>query len=172
MNSEEIWKDIVGYEGLYQISNYGNVKTLSRIYFSGRIHKNPKQIDEHLRKFTLSPNGYYIVILLKNGIRRGYLVHSLVWDAFGKLPRIAPLQIDHINENKLDNHIDNLQLITPKMNRRKSIKRDLPIGVVYYHNNPNKFQAQITKNGKGHFLGAFDTPEEAHQKYLEAETSL
>ncbi|MHB9147685.1 MAG: NUMOD4 domain-containing protein, partial [Candidatus Amoebophilus sp.] len=77
MNDAEIWKDISGYEGLYQISNKGNVKSLPRIYYSGRYFHNPKQIEEHLRRFTLSPNGYYVVILGKNGIRKGYSVHSL-----------------------------------------------------------------------------------------------
>jgi len=170
--SVEIWKSIPNYEGLYEISNYGNVKTLARIYYSGKFHHNPKRVEEHLRKFTLNSNGYYTVQLMKDGKTKGYSVHTLVWDNFDGTPRISPLQIDHKDENKLNNHIDNLQLLTAKMNRRKSIHRDLPIGVIHYHNNPNRFQAQITKNGKGYFLGAFDTPEEAHQAYLEAEATL
>lgn len=163
-----MWKPIIGYEGKYEVSNHGRVKNLPFNYTSG-MHKLVMSVPEGIRKTTISPNGYENIGLRKDGKYRGFSVHTLVWDTFGDKPRIYPLQIDHRDENKLNNHIDNLQLVTPKFNRRKSIKRDLPTGVVMHG---NKYQAQITKNGKGHFLGLFNTVEEAHQKYLWAEENL
>lgn len=170
---DEMWKPITGYEGKYEISNYGRIKNLPFIYISGKIQRSGnrtvREVKPSIRKTTIAPNGYENVGLRKDGKYKGFSVHTLVWDMFGDAPRLYPLQIDHIDGNKLNNHIDNLQLTTPKFNRRKSINRDLPIGVVRHG---NKYQSQITKNGKGSFLGLFDTPEEAHQKYLWAEKNL
>ena len=167
---EETWKPIAGYEGKYEVSNYGRVKNLPFVYVSGRNGNQTKEVPEGIRKTCISPKGYENVGLRKDGRYKGFSVHTLVWDYFGDRPRDGlKLQIDHIDGNKLNNRIDNLQVITAKENRRKSIKRDLPTGVVKHH---NKYQAQITKNGKGHYLGKFNTPEEAHQKYLWAEKNL
>lgn len=165
----EIWKPIAGYEGKYEVSNYGRVKNLPFVYVSGRNGNQTKEVPEGIRKTCISPKGYENIGLRKDGKYKGFSVHTLVWDAFGDKPRVHPLQIDHKDENKLNNHIDNLQLVTPKFNRRKSIKRDLPTGVVKHY---NKYQSQITKNGKCHFLGLFNTADEAHQKYLWAEKNL
>ena len=166
---DEIWKPIKGYEGLYEVSNMGRVKTLERIYYSGRNHKMAKTQPEGIRNTSVAPNGYQIVILMKEGKMNGFSVHSLVWDMFGDKPRTLDLQIDHIDENKLNNNINNLQLMTPKANHRKSLKRDLPVGVVPHG---SRFRSQITKYGLSHYLGVFGTPEEAHEKYLWAEQNL
>lgn len=166
---EEMWKPIKGFEGLYEISNMGKVKTLRRIYYSGRYHINAKLQEERIKNTTVAPNGYEIVNLMKDGRGKGHSMHTLVWDNFGDAPRINNLQVDHIDENKLNNKFDNLQLMTPKANHRKSLKRDLPVGVVPHF---NRFRSQITKYGLTHYLGIFNTPEEAHQKYLWAEENL
>lgn len=147
----------------------GRIKNLPFVYVSGKNGNQKKQVLESIRKTTVTPNGYKNVGLRKNGVYKGFSVHSLVWDAFGDIKRLHPMQIDHIDGDKLNNCITNLQLVTAKFNKRKSIKRGLPVGVVKHG---NKFQAQITKNKKGHFLGLFNTPEEAHQKYLWAEKNL
>lgn len=167
---DEMWKPITGYEGKYEVSNYGRVKNLPFVYVSGRNGNQTKEVPEGIRKTCISPKGYEQVVIRKNGDKRTVLIHHLVWDAFGNATRNGiKLQIDHIDGNKTNNHINNLQVLTAKENRRKSINRDLPIGVVRHG---NKYQSQITKNGKGSFLGLFDTPEEAHQKYLWAEKNL
>lgn len=166
---EEQWKSVKNYEGLYEISNRGRIKTLERIYYSGKNHSVAKLQEESIKHTRLSSNGYETVSLQKGSIYKGYSVHKLVWLHFGDRECPPELQLDHINGVKTDNRIENLQLLTPKANRRKSIKRDLPIGVILHG---NKYQAQITKYGKGHFLGLFNTPEEAHAKYLDAEANL
>lgn len=104
----EIWKDIKGFEGLYQVSNLGRVKSLERIDALGH------RLKEKILKPKLT-RGYYEVGLFKNSIRKMYLVHRLVWEAFnGQIPE--GLQVNHINEVKTDNRLSNLNLMTAKEN--------------------------------------------------------
>ena len=104
---KEIWKDIPNYEG-YQVSNLGRVKSLERIDARGY----------RLKEKILKPKlvrGYYQVCLFKQAIKKKYLVHRLVWSAFnGSIPE--GLQVNHINEIKSDNRLENLNLMTPKEN--------------------------------------------------------
>lgn len=99
----EIWKDIEGYEGLYQISNLGRVKSFKR-YSEGKILK--------ARKVT---KGYLQVTLLKNGKGKNKKVHRLVAQAFIMNPNNCP-QVNHINGNKTDNTVQNLEWVTNKEN--------------------------------------------------------
>ena len=105
----EIWKDIPNYEGLYQASNLGRVKSLERIDAKGHKRK------EKILKTARDRYGYYQVGLCKNSIEKKYLVHRLVWIAFnGIIPE--GLQVNHINEVKTDNRLSNLNLMTAKEN--------------------------------------------------------
>lgn len=99
----EIWKDIQGYENLYQVSNTGKIKGLPRIDSNGRIYPERFLTPEKLRK------GYLRVCLgsRKTGFRH-YLVHRLVAMAFIPNPDGLP-QINHKNENKADNRVENLE---------------------------------------------------------------
>lgn len=95
----EIWKDIVEYEGLYQISNYGNVK-----------NKHNK-----LLKLRKDKNGYLIAYLYKNNIMKCKKTHRLVAQAF--IPNIHNKpQINHKDGNKENNYVDNLEWVTNKEN--------------------------------------------------------
>ena len=111
---EEIWKDIKGYEGLYKISNYGNIYIVKR---------------NKLKKLTLNQDGYYFVFLSKNDKKKSFLVHRLVAENFlnkndFKLTNdeikeninINTLTVNHKNENKLDNTVNNLEWCTNKYN--------------------------------------------------------
>ena len=99
----EIWKDVPGYEN-YMISNLGNVKSL-----------NYNHTD---REHLLSPgncNGYLRVNLCKNGVKKYFLVHRLVYSTFvGEIPEGC--EINHINENKTDNRLCNIEAISHKAN--------------------------------------------------------
>ena len=109
----EIWKDIKGFEGLYQASNLGRIKSLERF----RKGKNGSlvSVKEKILKPKLSHNGYYQVALFKNSIRKFYLIHRLVFEAFNStIPE--GMQVNHINEIKTDNSLSNLNLMTPKEN--------------------------------------------------------
>lgn len=101
----EIWKDIPGYEGLYQVSNYGRVLSLYR------YRKKSKNI---LKTFTRK-TGYIAVTLQKNGKRETKLVHQLVALCFIDNPNNYPI-INHIDENPSNNRVDNLEWCTHKYN--------------------------------------------------------
>lgn len=98
----EIWKDIKGYEGLYQISNLGNVKSLR------------KNVILKCSKCSREGN-YYKAGLYKNGKTKTILVHKLVANAFIPNPNNLPC-INHKDENKLNNKADNLEWCTYKQN--------------------------------------------------------
>ena len=105
---KEIWKDIKGYEGLYQVSNLGRVKSLERYDSYNR------KVDEKILK-TKENLGYIYVNLHKNGIQKGYKVHRLVAEAFIPNPDNKPC-VDHINTIKDDNRVDNLRWVTYEEN--------------------------------------------------------
>jgi hypothetical protein len=95
---KEIWKEVDGYEGLYKVSSYGNVLSLK---YCGSN-----------RKHLLAPNpdhkGYLMVYLSKRGKRKTFKVHRLVASAFIPNPHNLP-QVNHKDENKQNNHADNLE---------------------------------------------------------------
>ena len=130
MDNTEIWKDVFGFEGLYQVSNLGKVRSLDMLVNYG--------IGIGLRKGrVLKPKknngGYLQVVLCKEGKPTCFLVHRLVWEAFnGKIPE--GMQINHIDEDKSNNRLENLNLMTPKENtnwgtaiERRSKKHSKPI---------------------------------------------
>ena len=101
----EIWKDIKGYEGLYQVSNYGRVKSCNTAIKRERILK-PQQ----------SSNGWYrAVCLSKNSKIKQSSIHRLVAEAFIPNPKNYPL-VMHKDNNGLNNNVSNLQWGTHKMN--------------------------------------------------------
>lgn len=102
----EIWKDIPGFVGLYQVSNLGNVRSLPRRTTKGKVLKASEDKDGYL-KITLS-NGL---------IKEGWLVHRLVASAFVQNPLGLPV-VNHIDENKQNNRADNLEYCTALYNTR------------------------------------------------------
>lgn len=105
---EEIWKDIRGYEGLYQISNLGRVKSFHK-------WKRASCVDEYILSPTTADNDYANVTLYKDLKRKKFLVHRLVAEAFIPNPENLP-HINHKDENKLNNNVDNLEWCTPLYN--------------------------------------------------------
>lgn len=103
----EIWRDIPNYEGKYQVSNFGNIKSLN-------FHRENKS---NLLKTQIDKYGYLRVNLYKNGKMRNCQVHRLVMLAFKEE---SNLTINHKDENKLNNKLENLEYITVKENVRYS----------------------------------------------------
>ena len=103
----EIWKDIVGYEGLYQVSNLGRVKS----YYAknGILSDNTRLLSGKRDK-----DGYIEVRLCKNGIVSYMRVHRIVASTF--LQGDVTLQVNHIDGNKANNRVDNLEFVTPRQN--------------------------------------------------------
>ncbi len=109
----EIWKDIKGYEGLYQASNKILVKSLER-----KIKKKNgfyKTIKERILKMPTNGSGYPIVSLSKDGLATEFHVHRILAETFIDNPN-GYSQINHINGNKADNRLENLEWCTPKDN--------------------------------------------------------
>ena len=94
----EMWRDIPGYEGLYQVSNYGNVRSMNYNKKLGNI----RELKQKLRD-----NGYLEVHLSKDSKRKYFLVHRLVAEAFLENPDNKP-QVNHIDGDKSNNHVSNL----------------------------------------------------------------
>ena len=109
----EEWRDIKGYEGFYQASNLGRVRSLDRIvvYKNGRTHLQKGRI----LCFGVQDKGYNNIQLYKNGVGKTKLVHRLVWETFnGEIPK--GMQVNHINEVKTDNRLCNLNLLSCRDN--------------------------------------------------------
>lgn len=110
----ELWKDIPGYEGLYQVSNIGNVKSVDR----HRPDKNGRYVFHQGKKLTPQLNdGYMYVILSKDGKQYSCKVHRLVAMAFIPNPENLPY-INHKDENKSNNCVDNLEWCSKSYNDR------------------------------------------------------
>lgn len=111
----EIFRDIEGYEGLYQVSNYGYIKALERIV----IDKNGKQQTRHecILKGWIDAGGYLMVGFNKENKRKAVKVHRLVAEYFIPNPE-NKREVNHIDRNKLNNHISNLEWCTPKENMK------------------------------------------------------
>lgn len=171
---KEVYKDITGFEGLYQVSNYGRVKSLNRRVNSKSNSK--RGVKKRILKTRIGNNGYEMIILSKKQKGYGFCVHTLVWDAFGDKSRNGrKLQIDHIDGNKSNNHIDNLQVLTPRENTNKFHlgRRNLPVGVFYRADcSHNKYMAHISHKGQKTCLGFFATASLASQAYQKAVEEL
>lgn len=117
---KEIWNDIVGYEGYYQVSNLGNVKSLDRliIYSNDKLNRKGLFKGLLLNKQTCSW-GYFVVKLTKNSKSIYYYVHRLVASAFIGNKHNHP-QVNHINGIKNDNRVKNLEWCTCEYNIRHS----------------------------------------------------
>ena len=108
----EIWKDIEGYEGLYQVSNYGNVRSLN--------YANRGFVKKLVPK--ISNRGYQWVELAQNGKRRQITIHRIVATAFINNPNNYPV-VNHKDENKTNNNVENLEWCTRSYNVKYSMER-------------------------------------------------
>lgn len=105
----EIWKDIEGLEGCYQISNFGRVKSLERVAENGR------KVHERILKTRVNKKGYEYVCVQKNKKRIAIKIHREVSKAFLPNP-YNYLEVNHKDENKLNNHVNNLEWCDRKYN--------------------------------------------------------
>jgi len=149
----EIWKDVVGYESLYQVSNLGRVKSLHQ--------KKEKILSPRLCK------GYFLVALCLKNERKDIYIHQLVAMAFlNHIPNGYEKVVDHINDIKTDNRLENLQVVTHRFNAYKTQgKYASNYKGVCWDKERNKWIAKIYLNGKHLFLGRFTTEKEASQVY-------
>jgi hypothetical protein len=143
----EAWKDIKGFEGLYQISNLGRVKSLKRniTFKDGRVCNK----EEKIIKNRLSM-GYFFVCLCKNSKSYPKKIHRLVAEAFIPNSENKPC-IDHINGIRTDNRIENLRWVTYSENNMSPIYREKRKGLMKGHVFSKEHNNKISKantNGK------------------------
>jgi len=158
---KEIYKDIPNYEGLYQVSNLGNVKSLARVSSMGR------NLKEKILTPINSTGGYTVFNLCRLCKRSQFYTHKLVAMAFlNHIPDGYNSVVDHIDNNPKNNNLNNLQIISARENSSK----DRKVGTskytgVYWKKASKKWCSQIYINGKFTYLGLFDCEIEAHEAY-------
>lgn len=162
---EEIWKDVIGYEGLYQVSNLGRVKSLPKTWVAGK--GTIKKHDGIILKLIKDIYGYYLVNLCKENKQKTLKVHQLVAIAFlNHTPCGHKLVIDHIDNNPLNNNVFNLQIVTHRYNTHKQQGRYTSIYKgVHWSKVRKKWMSNIRINGKTICLGAFNEEIEAGIAY-------
>ena len=158
---QEEFRSIPGYEGLYEVSNFGNVKSLG----------NNRTRKEKILKLILTDRGYYKVDLHKYGKIKTIKIHILVAMAFlGHKPDgTQKIVVDHIDNNPLNNNLTNLQLIS----QRENVSKDRKNGSSQYTGvswgkNTNKWRSIIYINNKVKHLGLFTLEEDAAKAYQNA----
>lgn len=160
-------KPIKGYEGLYSISNYGYVISEAKKWMSGfGIRKKERTV----LKASINRDGYLSVKLCKDGKTKNHMIHLLVYDHFGEGKRNSRiLQVDHLNNDKLNPRIDNLQLLSCRANISKGHicrgKKTSRYTGVYWNKNKNKWVSKIRINKIPVRLGCFTDEYEANLAY-------
>lgn len=113
----EYWKSVVGFEGFYEVSNYGKVRSIERyVKQSGHLRFVPQKMKQE----TVNRSGYPVVTLCKDRKSRQYLIHRLVAEAFIPNPDNKPF-VDHINTNIKDYRVENLRWVTAKENANNKL---------------------------------------------------
>lgn len=119
---EEIWKDIEGYEGYYQVSNFGRIRSLDREvrYVGGWVSNRKGKLLKSIKRC----DGYLSITLKRDGKGKGFLVHRLVAQLFIANKENKP-QVNHINGIKDDNRVENLEWVTPLQNTQHAVDNKL-----------------------------------------------
>ena len=133
--NDEIWKDIKGWENLYQVSNYGRVRSLDReVVQNNNGTEVTMKYKGKILKPSVSSQGYVRVVLQNKDYKINYSVHRLVAQAF--LPNSNNLEeVNHIDENSLNNNVNNLEWCSHKYN-------------INYGNRNKKVSAKLTNKPK------------------------
>lgn len=153
----EIWKDIFGYEGLYQVSTLGRVKSLPKgNYLKNRI-LNPYIPSHGYRTVGLRLNGKTILITVANLVARTFLNHK---------PCGKKIVVDHIDNNRLNDNLSNIQLISHRKNVSKDIKnKSSKYTGVSFCKKTQKWYSSIRINGKTKNIGLYENEIEASEAY-------
>lgn len=157
--NNEIWKQIKGFENVFEISNLGNVKRLKC-----RWAKN-----DRILKPNVGKRGYFVVNLSLKGFNKVVTIHRLVAIAFIPNPK-NKREVNHKDGNKQNNSIENLEWVTPSENSRHAIKSqhikkfNKPRGS---HLEKGKWVSSIRFDKNLIYLGRYKTKTEAQQKYYE-----
>jgi hypothetical protein len=165
---KETFKDIPGYEGLYKISNLGRVKRLEKVNYVLRLGKIVKRTyPEIIMKQCIEGAGYYMLSLINlKKLSKSYRIHQLMAMTFLNHKPKKGLNVDHIDNNKLNNDLDNLQVITHRENNTKDRRGGTSkyTGVSWCKQS-KKWKATISINKISTHLGFFLDELEAAEAY-------
>jgi len=161
----EEWRDVKGYEGLYEVSSLGRFKSLEREVWDCRGYY--RLIKERISKGSVYNTGYVMVKLSQDGEYITKSMHQLVAIAFLNHTICGmELVVNHKNFNKLDNRVENLEVVTARENsNRKHLKSTSKYVGVYLHKATQKWGASIVINGKSRHLGLFNDEIQANIAY-------
>lgn len=154
----EIWKDIENYEGLYQVSNLGRVRRVDSEVNTGIKNSEKRICKGGMLKQNLKRNGYLSVDLSKEQKVKTISVHRLVAKAFILNDDENKNQVNHINANKQDNRVENLEWVTPQENHNHAKENGL-------HYAPNKKQILCVELNKT-FESSYSAAEYLNNKYF------
>lgn len=163
----EIWKDVPGYEGIYQVSNLGRVKGLHRVSKTSRGNRIYK---ENILKICVNKRGYVYCFLCKMGKRRTFPVHQLVAITFlNHKPCGHKLVVNHINYDSTDNRVINLEIVSQRQNSSHRVTKSSSNYVgVSWNKSLKKWTARITIGKEYLHLGVFVKEYDAHLAYQKA----
>lgn len=162
---KEIWKDIKDYEGLYQVSNLGRVRSLDRVInYNIENGKKVKRKGKILKQRS-NWNNYLYIHFSKNSKIKLFIVHRLVAEAFIPNPNNLP-QVNHIDGNKFNNRVDNLEWCTAKENIIHSWKMGLSKGYIHPKGKLTDYSRKLCKKVNqydldGNFICSYNSISEA-----------
>lgn len=138
-NWKEIWKPIKDYEGLYEVSNFGVVRSLDRTLIVNRLGKKVHRKIKGTNLKTTKTTGYHIVSLCKNSVLKTGLLHRIIAEAFIPNPKGKP-QVNHIDNNRRNNIVSNLEWVTRSENIQHAVKQNRMM------NGERIWQAKLTED--------------------------
>lgn len=151
--NKEVWVGIKGYENMYQISNLGRVKSLERWVNHGLSEK--QFVENKILKPRLYNNGYFFIVLCRDGKKKNSSIHRLVASAF--IENIGNKEwVNHKNGIKIDNDVNNLEWVTSSENRIHAFTTGLQ--------KPHSLKPIIANKKNGEFVGKFESIHDASRK--------
>lgn len=161
-DKEELWKPVVGWENYYEVSNHGNIRTKERVVKTGRGgYRTLRCII--IKKALNCSNGYYQVGLCANRVHKTVYVHRLVAEAFVVNSNNLP-EVNHLDENKTNNHADNLEWCTriENLHHGTRLKR-LEIYAITHRNSVKNSKGVIQYDKLGNYISSYPSLHEAER---------
>jgi hypothetical protein len=168
-SSIEIWKPVINYEGIYEVSDLGRCRVFER------NRKNFKTVitgsKTTIKKLTKSNPGYNMGNFCKDGVRKLILISRIAYSSFN-VELTKGLVIDHKNNKRDDDRLINLQQITYRKNITKDRKRASKFVGVHLERKTMRWKSSIFNKGEKTNLGSFATEEEASEAYQRAKNKI